>query len=424
MYPHQIQALKDKHRFQVLVWHRRARKTSTAIEKLKVQSHFKKAVYWHVFPTYNEAKEAVWKDPNMLFRIIPQELIRKTNEQELTVYLKNGSIISLKGADTPERLLGAGPLGVVLDEFAEMKIETWTRVVQPIIRANNGWCWFVGTPKGKNHLYQHYLKGKEENPEWKSWLLKASESGIIPKFQLDRARKDMPQALYNQEMECDFLEGEGSVFRGIRDIADAKPRKPKKDHVYVIGIDLAKHQDYTVLAVYDRENNHQVYQDRFKTIEWPFQKSKIKSIADHYNNALCVIDATGLGDPIVDDLARAGVAVEPMKITQQSKKELIEKLSIWTEQQQYHILPVEETINEYEAFSYEIGPTGLVRYSAPTGFNDDIVIAHALAIWSLTPVHKRVTVRKKSRIQKEFERRKRRYYDDEQPDEWREWSQV
>ena len=52
------------------------------------------------------------------------------------------------------------------------------------------------------------------------------------------------------------------------------------------------------------------------------------AISKHYNNALVMIDATGIGDPIVDDLLRAGVPVEPIKITEMSKKELIEKLSI------------------------------------------------------------------------------------------------
>jgi len=426
MYPHQVQALKDKNRFQVLVWHRRARKTTTAIEKLKLQAHYKKAVYWLIFPTYNEAKEAVWKDPNMLFRIIPQDLIEKTNEMELTVYLKCGSIICLKGADTPERLLGAGPFGVVMDEFAEMKYETWSRVVQPIIRANGGWTWFIGTPKGKNHLYQHYLKGQEKNPEWKSWLLKASQSGVIPQEQLERAKKDMPAGLYNQEFECDFLEGAGAVFRNVKDVATAKPKEPVKDHIYVIGIDLAKHQDYTVLAVYDRATNAQVYQDRFQTIEWPFQKKRIIAVAKHYNHALVPLDATGIGDPIADDLLRAGVAVEPYKMTNQSKKDLVEKLSIWIEQKKIKILPIETTINELENFSYEIGLTGRVIYGAPEGFNDDTVIAHALAVWSLQPLYKDEKKEKVlTPIQRSFRKAVKEHVAEEEGEilekDWREW---
>ena len=412
--PHQKQVLfQDNHRFKTLIWHRRARKTTTAITELTRQALKRVGAYWHVFPTYNEAKDAVWRDPHMLFDIIPKSLITKTNEQDLVVYFRNGSYLQLKGADKPERLLGAGPIGVVLDEFAEMKYETWQRIVEPIVRANGGWCWFVGTPKGKNHLYTVYNYGLKENLEWSSYLLRANESGLIPQEQLENSKRTMGQGLFNQEWMCEFLEGEGSVFRGVKDVMISKPETPKRDHLYVMGVDLAKVQDFTVISVYDRHFNNQVYQDRFRTIEWPFQKKKIKAIARHYNNALVGLDATGLGDPIADDLLRDGIAVEPFKISQQSKKELIEKLSIWIEQKKIRMLNIKDTAFEFDNFSYQIGITGNIRYEARMGFNDDIVIAHALAIWLLQSLIPESKPKKPTLIQQEFERRKTHInYDD------------
>lgn len=387
MYPHQVRVLEDRTRFKTLVWHRRARKTSTALEKVVMEAfnpHLKNKVYWIVFPTYAEAKEAVWKDPNMLFRVLPEEMIARTNEQELTCYLKNGNIISLKGADDPDRLRGAGPYGLILDEFATMKYEAW-QILEPIVRASGGWAWFIGTPKGKNHLYDFYNRGVKPGGEWKSWRLQASTSGVIPYNELAAAKESMSEAMFNQEFECDFLEGEGQVFRNVRAVATAVPSKPIEGRLYVIGADLAKVQDYTALVVYDRMDNSQVYQERIKTLEWPFQKKKIQALAQHYNNAIVAIDATGIGDPIADDLLRARVAVEPIKISSTMKKELIEKLSIWIEQETLKMLPIGETLLEFDNFTYEIGPSGRVRYGAPQGYHDDIVIAHALAVWLLQP---------------------------------------
>src|SRR3990167_3245619 len=83
--PHQVEVLRDPHRFKVLVWHRRARKTTTAITELLKQALFRVGVYWHIFPTYSEAKDAVWRDPQMLFRIMPEQVISKVNETELVV---------------------------------------------------------------------------------------------------------------------------------------------------------------------------------------------------------------------------------------------------------------------------------------------------------------------------------------------------
>src|SRR3990167_4064188 len=421
--PHQQEVIRDPHRFKVLVWHRRARKTTTALTEIIKQALYRVGVYWHIFPTYSEAKDAVWRDPQMLFRILPESLIARTNEQELVVYLKNGSIIQLKGADDPQALRGAGPMGIVFDEFANIKFEAW-EITEKILRANAGWAWFIGTPRGKNHLHKFYLRGQENDLEWKSWLLKASQSGIISLDQLEESRKTSSQAHFNQEWECDFLEGIGSVFRGVKDIATAVAQKPLDGHLYVLGIDLAKINDYTVITVYDRRTNEQVYQDRFNTIEWPFQKKRIKAISDHYNRGLVMLDATGIGDPIADDLIRVGIPVEPIKFTEQSKKDLIEKLSIWIEQKRIKILPIEETLNEFDNFNYEVGETGKIRYGAPEGFNDDIVISHALAVWSLQPLYREVLAKPKTRVEIMRERAKRNYDQKENYNEWDEWAAV
>jgi len=373
-----------------------------------------------VFPTYGEAKDAVWRDPSMLFNILPKELIVKQNDSELVIYLRGGSILQLKGADNPASLLGSGPMGVVLDEFEEMKYETWQRVVEPIVRANDGWCWFVGTPKGKNHLFELYQRGLYENSEWKSWLLRATESGIFTPTQLANAKLSMSSALFNQEMMCEFLEGEGSIFRGVRDVMTATPAPPNPKHIYVMGVDLAKVTDYTVVCVYDRQNNQQVYQNRWETLEWPFQKKRLVEISRHYNNALIMLDATGLGDPIADDLLRFNVPVEPYKITEPSKKELIEKLSIWIEQGKIRMLPIDETAFEFDNFSYEIGPTGKIRYGALEGFNDDIVIAHSLAIWSLQPLMLQIPKKNINLVSLAYKQAKKQYESEE--DTWADWN--
>lgn len=385
---HQKLAIEVPKRFKTLVWHRRSRKTTTAIIELVRQSMRIKGVYWHVFPTYGEAKDAVWRDPNMLFNIVPPSFIKKRNETDLLLEMVNGSLIQLQSADNPASLLGSNPVGAVLDEFAQMNYEVWSRVLEPIVRANNGWVWFVGTPQGKNHLWKHYQMGLKENPEWWSSLMTADKSGIIEPKQLANAKESMTASLFSQEMMCNFLENEGTVFRGVREASCAHPLPPQTEHLYVAGVDLAKVTDWTVISIFDRRTNHQVYQDRFQTIEYPFQKKRIIEIMRAYNNARVIIDATGVGDPVADDLARSGLSIEPIKITPTFKKEMIEKLSIWIEQKRCAIIPLDESFREYDNFSYTIGASGTIRYQAREGEHDDIVTSHALAVYGLNPIYK------------------------------------
>lgn len=401
--PHQKKVLFEQpERFKTLIWHRRARKTTTAIIELVKQSQMRIGPYWHIFPTYGEAKNAIWRDPNMLFGIIPPELIVKKNEAEMVVYLKNGSYIQLIGSDNPDRLRGAGPMGVVLDEYDTMKNDVWP-IIEPILRANGGWAWFVGTPKGKQKLFRNYTLGQQGHPEWFSYLLKASESGIISDDQLREAKATaINEAFYGQEFECDFLDGVGSVFRNVREAMTSQPEEPKENHLYVMGVDLAKVTDYTVISIFDRSNNRQVFRDRFNTLEWPMQKARIIATAQKYNNALNIIDGTGIGDPIIDDLLRAGVAVEPYKFTEQSKKDLVEKLSIWIEQKKASFIYGDDVMMEYDNFTYEIGLTGKIRYGAREGFHDDIIMADALAVWSLQPIILKPKIKEIGIIKKDY----------------------
>jgi len=349
----------------------------------------------------------------MLFRVLPEQWIARKNEQELVVYLKNGSYVQLKGADDPDALRGAAPYGIIFDEFAMQKVEAW-KVMEPVLRQNHGWAWFVTTPKGKNHAFEFYERGLKENNEWKSWILQASTSGIIDKAQLEAMREGMSESFYNQELECLFLDGEGSVFRGVKEIMVSVPEEPQPGKLYVIGADLAKLRDFTVLTVYDTRTNHQVYQARFQTLDWVAQKGKIAALSAYYNNALVILDATGLGDPVADDLLRAGVPVEPFKLTETTKKDLIEKMSIWIEQKRFFMLPIEETRKEFEQFTYKLGETGKVHYGAPQGenYHDDIVISHALALFRLQPVFTSPVIKEPTLIQQALRRQIRdRSYD-------------
>jgi hypothetical protein len=102
--------------------------------------------------------------------------------------------------------------GVVLDEYADMNPEIWSKVIRPALSDRQGWAIFIGTPKGQNHFYEIYQFSKNGKPEegiappedWYSALYKASETGIIDRAELDAARATMADSEYEQEYECSF----------------------------------------------------------------------------------------------------------------------------------------------------------------------------------------------------------------------------
>ena len=336
------------------------------------------------------------------------------------------SYIDFRSADRPENIEGFGydklflnEAGIILkDEYL------WQNSIKPMLWDYKPKAVIGGTPKGKGQFFLLCELAKKEGlPGYQHFHFSPFDNPYLNHDKIREEMKLMPQMVIAQEVYGEFCDDSGVVFRGVTRIASAIPQKPVKDHSYVMGVDLAKVQDWTVIAVYDRRTNAQVYQDRFQTLEWPFQKAKIKAICQHYNNALIMLDATGLGDPIADDLTRESLPVEPIKLTNEMKKEIIEKLIIWIDQEKLKMINMPETISEFTNFTYDISSSGKIRYEAPAGFHDDIVIAHALAVWSLTPLFTQRLVKKKTPIQLAKDRSTLRYELEDELEE-AEWSQI
>lgn len=337
-------------------------------------------------------------------------------KQARVLYIMD-SFIDFRSSDNPENIEGFGYDHFFLNEAGIiLKNEyLWNNAIRPMLWESQASGEIGGTPKGGGLHKELFERGLDPTqPLYKSFRFSSFDNPYIEQYrsEIEEEMRSMPERMIKQEIYAEFLDDSGVVFRNVRSIATSTPEKPKQGHLYVMGVDLAKVQDFTVIAVYDRATNKQVYQDRFNTIEWPFQKRKIIETARHYNNALVRLDGTGLGDPIADDLIREQVAVEPIKLTNQSKKELIEKMSIWVDQGMVSIIPIEESITEFNNFTYDMSSTGRIMYNAPIGFHDDIVIAHCLAVSGLYPLPKGQKAEEQTLLQEFYAAQKRGTKDD------------
>lgn len=315
------------------------------------------------------------------------------------------SYIDFRSAERPESWEGFGYDKVFLNEAGIILNSDylWNNAIKPMLWEFKPRSVIGGTPKGRNLFYELAMRGQDpDQKDYEYFHYTSFDNPYLDHNALAEDMRSMPQAVIQQEIYAEFLEDSGVVFRGTKEIMTSQKSEPVAGHIYVMGVDLAKVQDYTVITIYDRRNNHQVYQDRFNLLDWNLQKQKIKVLSRKYNNALVVLDATGLGDPIADDLIRDNIPVEPYKLTNQSKKDLIEKLIIWIEQRKMRMLPLEETLAEFSNFTYDVTNRGRITYNAPVGFHDDIVISHGLAIWGLNPVIKEGKSKPVSLVRREY----------------------
>lgn len=224
---------------------------------------------------------------------------------------------------------------------------------------------------------------EKSDAQYKTFNFPSHDNPVLPLEELASMKKEMPELVYMQEVMAKFIDTGGVVFRNLNKCLSDTIEGPREGGSYVIGADLGKHQDFTVLTVGDTSNNHIVFIERFNQLDWVYQKEKIKDLVKRYNNACLVLDTTGLGDTVYDDLTGSGVSVEPYKFTNTTKNLLISNLMRTMDNGLVSLPRDDELISEFESFEFEITETGLVRYGAPRGYHDDIVISCALCVWGM-----------------------------------------
>lgn len=383
---YQLDFLKAQQRFKIFVVHRRGGKSMTALNEQIRKTQLKKGIYYYFLPTYRQAKSVIWDD--LIKKHIPKEIVEKINDSELAVYYKNGSIQRFAGCEDIDKHRGINPIDVVFDEYSEINEQMWTAIIQPILRENKGTATFIFTPKGKNHSWKLIQMAKDNPGEWYFSVKSVRDTNIFSDSELDEIRRNTPMALYEQEYLCEFLEGASQFFRRInQNTYDINTQLPETGD-FQLGVDLAKYQDWTVLTPFNLNHFIAYPQERFQQVDWNLQKAKIEAMARRFQDALIWPDATGVGDPVVEDLKSRGLRIggengEGFKFTETSRMNLLNNLSILLEQDKIKIPNDEGLISELEAFQYTLSDGGKVKVKVPDGMHDDRVMSLALAVWGV-----------------------------------------
>jgi hypothetical protein len=201
----------------------------------------------YIAPTYKQAKMIAW---DYLKHFSDVVIGRTFNESELRVDFLNGARIQLFGADKPDSLRGGYYDGVILDEVAQMRPSLWTAIIRPALADRQGWAWFIGTPQGKNMLYELADRAKQEEG-WKLFVFKASETGLLEAKELESAKKEMSPDEYEQEFECSWTASiKGAYYADLIEDAEKQGRITRVPYEATLGVstwwDLGISDDMTI----------------------------------------------------------------------------------------------------------------------------------------------------------------------------------
>ena len=351
------------------------------------------ALVWWTAPTIRQSKIAF----NLIGTFLPKHRFRVNRSDLCYELLKtNGDVrsrIEFRSADHPESLRGEGVHNAIVDEAAFWKYDSFVSVMTTLTKTR-GDLRIISTPKGKNWFFTEWAKGwypdqKKKNPEYSSHQLATSSNPTVPRESLAEFQKNMPADVYRQEILAEFLDDAAGVFKNIKACQTGELRlKPLKDARYIVAIDWAKKEDYTVFLVMDRDTKAVVAIYRHNEIDWNLNIDRAIRVAKEWNHAVVIMDSTGLGDVPFDAMGAVYPHVHGYTIGNNAAKvALIQKLQLAFERQEMVLPPPsaseEAGVLEHELsmYAYTMSSTGKLIFSAPEGYHDDTVIALALANW-------------------------------------------
>jgi len=375
LYPKQEAALFTPKRYAVIEASTKSGKTAGCIvwllEQAFLQGRPGRAFAW-VAPVFSQSK--------MVFRrmkaAIPADLY-VANETELYIKLANGAVIWFKSGENPDTLFGEDYFAVVLDEATRIKEASW-QAIRSTLTATRGPVRIIGNVRGRgNWAYRLARKAEGNIPNYsysKLTAYDAIEGGILDAEEIEDAKRVLPESVFRELYLAEPSE-DGSCPFDMKAISDCTApmgqgpattwgwdlaRGRRADADWTVGIGLNKAREGCQL-------------ERFQA-PWAEQMERIRACT---GSVPALVDATGVGDPVVEALQRQGGSYEGFKFSAQSKQDLMAGLVLSISQRAIKF-PEGVIVNELMSFEYEYTRT-LIKYSAPEGLNDDAVCALALA---------------------------------------------
>lgn len=253
--PAQKTIANDPHRFRVVIAGRRFGKTHLAIRELAWHAKDPMKECWYVAPSYKMAKNIVWR--KLKNRLEDLNWVKKHNETELTLHLKNGSTIALKGADNYDSLRGVGLDFIVLDEFADIDPEAWFETLRPTLSDKQGKALFIGTPKGiGNWSYEMFQNSQDDPLTWSSHQFTTIEGGWVPESEIIQAQRDLDERTFRQEYLATFETYSGRIYYAFdraKNVVDADATEQDLAVIY-IGMDFNIDPMTAVIAIRNKDD--------------------------------------------------------------------------------------------------------------------------------------------------------------------------
>ena len=299
---------------------------------------------------------------------------------ERRIEFANGAELAFRSADNPDHLRGVGLDFLVVDEAAFIPNggACWAEALRPTLADRLGRALIISTPNGRDWFHDLWLRGQQGDDEFASFRYATADNPTIAPGEVAAAARELPERIFAQEYEAEFLDDGGGVFHNVRRSAQSELCEPYAGH-FVMGVDWGKRNDFTVLVVLDVDASRVVALERFNQIDYALQTQRLTRLCERWRPGVVQAEQNSMGDPLIEQLVRQGLPVKAFKTTAASKTRVVDALALAFDREEIALPDDPVLLTELEAFSMTPTRFGNFRYGAPPGLHDDCVMALALA---------------------------------------------
>lgn len=346
-----------------------------------------------VGPWFQRTRAAFEGIKAMLAPMIDSSEIRAT-EGMLRIRSTSGGGLDCYSGDNPEALFGGNYSRVVLDEASRMPEKAFTAALT-ITSATRGKvrCAFNVELGAKNWAIRNLLRVQAMTAEQREKMSEevmcfpTGGEGLVDPALIEMMRAQMPEPLWRALYLAEIPESDTSLFRNLDQIFNGQALAgPVDGRTYAMGVDLGRKQDFTVATVIDSRSHAIVASDRFHEISWSLQVQRCAALYKRFRCSKAMVDATGIGDPVIEELQKAGLYIKPYIFTAPSRKALLENLILACDKLEIS-LPASDRFgfykHEMQSFEYQLDGSS-IKYAAPPNMHDDCVMSLALSLEAAT----------------------------------------
>lgn len=329
----------------------------------------------------------------LFFRELVESLkpfITDSNSTDLLIKFKTGSNIQFFSAESGDSLRGFQFHYCILDEAAFMSDDVFNLIIRPTFLITGRKIIMCSTPNGSQGFFFNYCQyGLEELTGYRTKEISIYDNPFISREDIALIKSQIPSKVFEQEFEGKFLDGAGTVFTNFKNCIN---EHPTLNNNYYAAIDWGK-GDYTVLTIIN-DKREVVYIYRINGMEYTTQVKLIAEKLRQWKPITTISEENNIGT-VVNELLKKEYSgrIHTITLDNTFKKDMIEQLVVAFEQQLIGIPNDDNLLRELQAFSCQYNPqTQTVKYNAPSGLHDDMVISLAYAYYAINNMRKGLNV--------------------------------